>query len=134
MTPQTVKGFSSLAKKWKKPDGQILSARGHFQFRRYHAMADNFQGKYPIQLNDRDFKIFQLIRSEGAKTSTDLEKQFWSGKSKKAKAAFQRIRKLVEAGLLDRGNPKLLYLSDCARNLLTQKDAMPWVEEVKQIA
>ncbi len=97
-------------------------------------MTGNFQGKYPIRLNDRDLEIFRLIRSDGAKTSADLEKRFWYGKSKKAKAAFQRIRKLVEAGLLDRGNPKLLYLSDCARNLLTQKDAMPWVEEVKQSA
>ncbi len=97
-------------------------------------MKVNFQGPCPIQLNDRDFKIFQLIRSDGAKTSADIEKCFWNGKSRKAKAAFQRIRKLVEAGLLDHGNPKLLYLSDRARNLLTQQDRRPWVEEVKQSA
>jgi len=97
-------------------------------------MKVNFQGQCPIQLNDRDFKIFRLIRLEGAKTSADIEKCFWDGKSKKAKAAFQRIRKLVDAGLLDHGNPKLLYLSDRARNLLTQQDRRPWVEEVKQSA
>ena len=96
-------------------------------------MTGNYQGKYPIHLNDRDFEIFRLIRCDGAKTSADLEKRFWDGKSRKAKAAFQRIRKLIEAGLLERGNPKLLYLSDHARNLLIQ-DTRPWVEEVKQSA
>ncbi len=96
-------------------------------------MTGNFQDKYPIQLNHRDFEIFKLIRLDGAKTSAELEKRFWDGKSRKAKAAFQRIRKLIEAGLLERGNPKLLYLSDHARNLLIQ-DPRPWVEEVKQSA
>ena len=96
-------------------------------------MKVNLQGKYPIQLNRRDFEILRLIRSDGAQTSADLEKRFWDGKSRKAKAAFQRIRKLVEAGLLERGNPKLLYLSDRAQNLLIQ-ETRPWVEEVKQSA
>ena len=96
-------------------------------------MTGNFQSKYPIHLNDRDFEIFKLIRCDGAKTSADLEKRFWDGKSRKAKAAFQRIRKLIDAGLLERGNPKLLYLSEHAQSLLTP-DARPWVEEVKQSA
>lgn len=96
-------------------------------------MKVHFQGKNPIQLSERDFEIFRLIRLDGARTSAELERRFWDGRSRKAKAAFQRIRKLIEAGLLERGNPKLLYLSDHARNLLIQ-DPRPWIEEVKQIA
>lgn len=83
-----------------------------------------------LQLTDRDYAIFRLIRSDGAKTSAEIEKQFWDGKSRKAKAAFQRIRRLIEAGLLERGNPKLLYLSDHARNLLVQ-EPQQWDKEVK---
>lgn len=96
-------------------------------------MKFKLQGKNPIQLRERDFEIFRLIRSEGARTSAKLEKRFWNGKSRKAKAAFQRIRKLIEAGLLERGDPKLLYLSDYARSLLAQ-DARLWGKEVKQNA
>lgn len=83
-----------------------------------------------LQLTDRDYAIFRLIRSDGAKTSAEIEQQFWDGKSRKAKAAFQRIRRLIDAGLLERGNPKRLYLSDHARNLLAQ-DARQWGREVK---
>ena len=97
-------------------------------------MKVNFEGKNPIQLSERDFEIFRLIRSDGAKTSADLERRFWDGRSRKAKAAFQRIRKLIEAGLLERGNPKLLYLSDRAQKLLAHPNAPLWVEEVKQSA
>lgn len=93
-------------------------------------MKVHFQGKNSIQLGERDFEIFRLIQLDGAKTSAEIEKQFWDGKSRKAKAAFQRIRRLIAAGLLERGNPKLLYLSDRARNLLAQ-DARQWGKEVK---
>lgn len=96
-------------------------------------MKVHFQGKSPIQLSERDFEILRLIRSDGAKTSAEIERRFWSGKSRKAKAAFQRVRRLIEAGLLVRGNPKLLYLSDHARNLLAQ-DARLWGKEVMQSA
>ena len=96
-------------------------------------MKVHFQGKNPIQLSERDFEIFRLIQFEGAKTSAELEKRFWDGKSRKAKAAFQRIRKLIEAGLLERGNPKLLYLSDRAQKLLSQPNPL-LREEVKQSA
>lgn len=97
-------------------------------------MKVHFQGQNPIQLSERDFEIFRLIRSDGAKTSAEIERRFWNGKSRKAKAAFQRIRKLIEAGLLERGDPKLLYLSDCAQKLLARPNAPVWVEEVKQSA
>ena len=97
-------------------------------------MKVHFQGKNLIQLSERDFEIFRLIRSDGAKTSAELERHFWDGKSRKAKAAFQRIRKLIEAGLLERGNPKLLYLSDHAEKLLLHPNAPLWAEEVKQSA
>jgi hypothetical protein len=96
-------------------------------------MKVHFQGKNPIQLSERDFEIFRLIQFEGAKTSAEIEKRFWDGKSRKAKAAFQRLRRLVEAGLLVRGNPRFLYLTDHARNLLAQ-DARLWGKEVKQSA
>ena len=73
-----------------------------------------------LQLTDRDFEIFRLIQLDGAKTSAEIEKRFWDGKSRRAKAAFHRIRKLVHAGMLEHGDPKLLYLSDCARDLIPQ--------------
>ncbi len=72
----------------------------------------------PLHLTERDFEIFRRICSDGAQTSAAIEKRFWDGKSRRAKAAFQRIRKLVEAGFLEHGDPRLLYLSDCARNLI----------------
>ena len=73
-----------------------------------------------LQLTDRDLEIFRLIRLDGAKTSAEIEKRFWDGKSRKAKAAFHRIRKLVHARMLEHGDPKLLYLSDRARDLIPQ--------------
>jgi len=73
------------------------------------------RNKRTLQLTERDLAIFRLIRAEGAKTQADLAGRFWDDKSKKAKAGFQRIRKLIAAGLLERGNPKLLYLSDEAK-------------------
>jgi len=73
-----------------------------------------------LQLTDRDFEIFRLICSDGAQTSAEIEKRFWDGKSRRAKAAFHRVRKLVHAGMLERGDPKLLYLSDRARELIPQ--------------
>ncbi len=84
-------------------------------------MTDNFRGKYPIQLNDRDFEIFRLIRSDGAKTSADLSRHFWNEKSQKAHAAFQRLRRLVDTGFLEHGNPKLLYLTEKAKEVLAKK-------------
>ena len=81
-------------------------------------MKDTFATKHTIALTPRDIEIFKLIQSEGAKTSADLQRRFWNGKSRKAKAAFQRIRKLIDIGLLERGNPKLLHLSDEGRKLL----------------
>ena len=84
-----------------------------------------------VQLTERDFSIFQLILAQGAKTPSDLAGQFWGSKSKKAKAGFQRIRKLILAGLLQRGNPKLLYLSDEAKTFLARH---PGVEEGKRDA
>ena len=86
-------------------------------------MNDNFRDKYPIQLNDRDLEIFRLIRSDGAKTSADLSRHFWNEKSQKAHAAFQRLRRLVDTGFLEHGNPKLLYLTEKAKEILAKKSA-----------
>ena len=71
-----------------------------------------------VQLTDRDLLIFQFLKAEGAKTSADLSSQFWDSHSKKAKAGFQRIRLLIRFGFLERGNPKLLYLSESAKQIL----------------
>ena len=71
-----------------------------------------------VQLTARDLLIFQLLQAEGAKTSADLSRCFWDNRSKKAKASFQRIRLLIEFGFLERGNPRLLYLSESAKQLL----------------
>ena len=71
-----------------------------------------------VQLTARDLLIFQLLQAEGAKTSADLSGQFWDSHSKKAKAGFQRIRLLIEFGFLERGNPRLLYLSESAKQIL----------------
>ena len=89
------------------------------------------KNRVSVQLTERDFSIFQLILAQGAKTPADLTGQFWGNKSKKAKAGFQRIRKLILAGLLQRGNPKLLYLSDEAKAFLAKH---PGVEEGKKNA
>jgi hypothetical protein len=79
-------------------------------------------GRFPkvwsLKLTARDLLIFQLLQDKGAKTSADLSGQFWDSHSKKAKAGFQRIRLLIEFGFLERGNPKLLYLSETAKQIL----------------
>ena len=73
-----------------------------------------------IGLTDRDIQILRWILSDGAKTPSDLTDRFWDDRSRKAKAGFQRIRKLVKAGLLEHGNPRLLYLTDHAKELLSK--------------
>ena len=80
-----------------------------------------------IELTDRDFEIFRLIQTDGAKTAVELTNHFWGGKSTKAKAGFQRIRALMQAGLLER-HPQLLYLSDQTKELLSKPSS---VGEVK---
>lgn len=82
-----------------------------------------------LQLTHRDFEIFRLIESGGAKTSNELSEQFWNERSQKTKAGFQRIRKLIKAGFLTRGNPKLLYLSERAKVLLSKQETPVGVEE-----
>jgi hypothetical protein len=79
-------------------------------------------GRFPkvrtVQLTARDLLIFQLLQAKGAKTSADLSRCFWDNRSKKAKAGFQRVRLLIEFGFLERGNPRLLYLSESAKQIL----------------
>ena len=83
-----------------------------------HRISSRFPKVRSVQLTARDLLIFQLLQAEGAKTSADLSSQFWDSHSKKAKAGFQRIRLLIEFGFLERGNPKLLYLSETAKQIL----------------
>ena len=83
-----------------------------------HRIVGRFPKVRSLQLTDRDLLIFQLLQAEGGKTSADLSGQFWNNRSKKAKAGFQRIRLLIRFGFLERGNPKLLYLSESAKQIL----------------
>lgn len=81
-----------------------------------------------IQVNSRDLEILRFVQSGSAKTSGEIEKKFWNEKSRKAHAGFQRIRKLIEAGYLERGNPKLLYVTTKASEILSKTSG---VEEVR---
>ena len=83
-----------------------------------HRIPGRFPKVRSVQLTARDLLIFQLLQAEGAKTSANLSSQFWDSHSKKAKAGFQRIRLLIEFGFLERGNPRLLYLSESAKQIL----------------
>ena len=84
-----------------------------------HKIPGRFPKVRSVQLTARDLLIFQLLQASGAKTSADLSNQFWDGHSKKAKAGFQRIRLLIRFGFLERGNPKLLYLSESTKQILS---------------
>ncbi len=96
-------------------------------------MKNTFAGqRNPVRLTPRDLEMFCLIQVQGAKTSAELSNQFWNEKSRKAHAGFQRIRKLIEAGLITRGNPKLLYLSDAARSMVEKVQMTSGVEEVER--
>ncbi len=83
-----------------------------------HRLHSRFPKVRSVQLTARDLLIFQLLQAEGGKTSADLSSQFWDSHSKKAKAGFQRIRLLIESGFLERGDPRLLYLSETAKQIL----------------
>ena len=90
-----------------------------------------FAAKQSMQLMERDIEIFRFVQSGSARTSGEIEKQFWNEKSRKAHAGFQRVRKLIETGYLERGNPKLLYVTTKAREILNQTSG---VEEVRDAA
>ena len=94
-------------------------------------MKNTFVGQGSIRLEPRDLEMFRAIDSQGAKTSGELSNEFWNEKSRKAHAGFQRIRKLIETGYLERGNPKLLYVTTKAKELLNQASG---VEEVRNVA
>ncbi|MBI3307626.1 MAG: hypothetical protein HYZ84_07470 [Candidatus Omnitrophica bacterium] len=85
-----------------------------------------------IQVSNRDLEIFRFVQSGSAKTSGEIEKKFWNEKSREAHAGFQRIRKLIETGYLERGNPKLLYVTTKAQELMNQASSR--VEEVRNVA
>ena len=90
-----------------------------------------FADRQSMQLMARDMEIFRFVQSGSAKTAGEIEKQFWTEKSRKAHAGFQRIRKLIETGYLERGNPKLLYVTAKAREILSKPSG---VEEVRYAA
>ena len=84
-----------------------------------------------IQVSSRDLEILRFVQSGSAKTSGEIEKKFWNEKSRKAHAGFQRIRKLIKTGYLERGNPKLLYVTTKASEILSKTSG---VEEVRNDA
>jgi len=90
------------------------------------------RGRKEIQLMDRDFEIFALIEAEGPKRSAELSQRFWKDSSNRGHAGFKRVRKLIAAGLLKRGDPSLLYLSEAARALVSDQKNNPRVQEVDQ--
>lgn len=94
-------------------------------------MKHTFAGTKTILLTPRDLEIFKLIATEGPVTPRDLDQKFWGLSSQKSHAGFQRIRKLIDSGYLKRGNPKLLYLSERAHELLRKKVDHQSVEGVK---
>ena len=81
-----------------------------------------------VQLTDRDMEILRFVQSGSAKTSIEIEQKFWNEKSRKAHAGFQRIRKLLNAGYLERGNPRILYVTTKAGEMLSK---VPGVVEPK---
>ena len=93
--------------------------------------AETFAVKQSMQIMERDIEIFRFVQSGSARTSGEIEKQFWNEKSRKAHAGFQRVRKLIETGYLERGNPKLLYVTAKAREILSKPSG---VEEVRHAA
>jgi len=95
------------------------------------ASKTTFADTQSIQLTARDIEIFRFVQMGSAKTSGEIEKQFWNEKSRKAHAGFQRIRKLIETGYLERGNPKLLYITTKAGEILNRTSG---VEEVRDAA
>lgn len=86
-----------------------------------------FAGKQSIQLKARDIEIFRFVQLGSPKTSSEIEKKYWNEKSRKAHAGFQRIRKLIESGYIERGNPKLLYVTEKAREIISKPSG---VEEI----
>lgn len=86
---------------------------------------------HALQLTPRDMEIFETLQTFGPKSSAEISKTFWNENSRRAKAAFQRIRKLIESGFLERPDPKLLYLTDRGKAALTRKNSTQSVEEAK---
>ena len=81
-----------------------------------------------VQLTGRDMEILRFVQSGSAKTSIEIEGKVWNEKSRKAHAGFHRVRKLVDAGYLERGNPRLLYVTTKAGEILSK---VPGVVEPK---
>ena len=79
------------------------------------------KGKFPVQLQDRDFEILRFIQSAGSTISGEINRRFWPDKSKIAGAGYQRLRKLVAAGLIYRRH-RMLHLTEEAKELLAKAE------------
>lgn len=74
-----------------------------------------------IRLTERDFELFQYLETNSPKTATEISREFWKDKSDMSHAGQKRILRLASFGLLERGNPQLLHLSEFGRCVLSQK-------------
>ena len=79
------------------------------------------QGKYPIQIQVRDFEIFMFIQSAGPATGKTILSRFWPERSESANAGRHRVRKLLDAGLVHRRD-RMLHLTDEAKELLAANE------------
>ena len=66
----------------------------------------------------RDMEIFRSLRETGPRRVSELSGQFWQGRSEVAHAGQKRIKKLMDGGYLERGNPRLVFLTEKAKELL----------------
>jgi hypothetical protein len=74
------------------------------------------KGKYPVLLHTRDFRIFQFMQFAGATIAKEIIRQIWAGRSESAGAGYRRLRKLKDAGLLQKRG-RVLCLTKEAREI-----------------
>ncbi len=82
------------------------------------------QGKYPVQIQTRDFEILKFIQSAGPTVGKTILSRFWPERSESANAGRHRLRKLLDVGLVHRRD-RMLHLTDEAKELLATSEMRP---------
>jgi len=82
------------------------------------------QGKYPVQIQARDFEIFKFIQSAGPATGKTILSRFWPERSESAGAGKHRLRKFLDVGLLQRWGC-MLHLTAEGKQLLATSEMRP---------
>ena len=82
------------------------------------------QGKYPIQIQARDFEVFMFIQSAGPATGKTILSRFWPERSESSNAGRHRLRKLLDAGLVQRWGC-MLHLTAEGKQLLATSEMPP---------